>query len=59
MYDPKKEIIIGLLLNMFLFQVIGRLNLGGPKCEGSALHHWQEIQASPRRQIAEWHKLKE
>ena len=42
-----------------LFQVIGRLNLGGPKCEGSALHHWKEIQASPRRQIAEWHKLKE
>jgi len=40
-------------------EVIGRLNLGGPKCEGSALHHWQEIQASPRRQIAEWHKLKE
>ena len=43
----------------FVFQVIGRLNLGGPKCEGSALHHWKEIQASPRRQIAEWHKLKE
>jgi len=40
-------------------EVIGRLNLGGPKCEGSALHHWKEIQASPRRQIAEWHKLKE
>merc|ERR1711988_550778 len=40
-------------------EVIGRLNLGGPKCEGSALHHWKEIQASPRRQIAEWYKLKE
>merc|ERR1712172_120920 len=40
-------------------EVIGRLNLGGPKCEGLALHHWKEIQASPRRQIAEWHKLKE
>lgn len=40
-------------------EVIGRLSLGGPKCEGSALHHWKEIQASPRRQIAEWHKLKE
>jgi len=40
-------------------EVIGRLSLGGPKCEGSALHHWKEIQASARRQIAEWHKLKE
>jgi len=40
-------------------EVIGRLSLGGAQCEGSALHHWQEIQASPRRQIAEWHKLKE
>jgi len=40
-------------------EVIGRLSLGGPKCEGSALHHWKEIFASPRRQIAEWHKLKE
>jgi len=40
-------------------EVIGRLALGGPKCEGTALHHWKEIQASPRRQIAEWHKLKE
>ena len=48
-----------LRLNLYQLQVIGRLNLGGPKCEGSALHHWKEIQASPRRQIAEWHKLKE
>lgn len=40
-------------------EVIGRLHLGGPSCEGSALNHWKEIQASPRRQIAEWHKLKE
>merc|ERR1711963_205289 len=40
-------------------EVIGRLTLGGPKCEGTALHHWKEIQASPRRQIAECHKLKE
>lgn len=40
-------------------EVIGRLTLGGPKCEGTALHHWKEIQGSPRRQIAEWHKLKE
>ncbi len=41
-----------------VFQVIGRLDLGGERCEGSALHHWEEIQTSPRRQIAEWHKLK-
>jgi len=40
-------------------EVIGRLHLGGPNSEGSALNHWKEIQASPRRQIAEWHKLKE
>ncbi|XP_023330703.1 synaptotagmin-11, partial [Eurytemora carolleeae] len=39
-------------------EVIGRLDLGGEGCEGSALHHWEEIQNSPRRQIAEWHKLK-
>jgi len=39
-------------------EVIGRLDLGGENCEGAALHHWQEIQNSPRRQIAEWHKLK-
>ena len=43
--------------NIFV-QVIGRLDLGVERCEGSALHHWQEIQTSPRRQIAEWHKLK-
>ena len=46
-------------LTLFHLKVIGRLHLGGPKCEGSALHHWKEIQSSPRRQIAEWHKLKE
>lgn len=39
-------------------EVIGRLDLGGDSCEGSGLHHWKEIQNSPRRQIAEWHKLK-
>ena len=43
----------------FGFQVIGRLELGGDKCEGTALHHWNEVLASPRRQIAEWHKLRE
>jgi len=40
-------------------EVIGRLELGGDGCEGPELAHWKEIQASPRRQIAEWHKLKE
>ncbi|XP_030767062.1 synaptotagmin-11 [Sitophilus oryzae] len=40
-------------------EVIGRLELGGPKCTGSALTHWNEVCNSPRRQIADWHKLKE
>ncbi|XP_072384764.1 synaptotagmin-4 [Diabrotica undecimpunctata] len=40
-------------------EVIGRLDLGGSKCTGSALHHWNEVCNSPRRQIAEWHKLRE
>merc|ERR1712227_429381 len=40
-------------------EVIGRLELGGEKCQGTALHHWNEVLASPRRQIAEWHKLRE
>lgn len=40
-------------------EVIGRLDLGGPNCTGSALNHWNEVVTSPRRQIAEWHKLQE
>ncbi|EEB16035.1 synaptotagmin-4, putative [Pediculus humanus corporis] len=40
-------------------EVIGRLELGGEKATGTALHHWNEVCNSPRRQIAEWHKLKE
>jgi hypothetical protein len=40
-------------------EVIGRLDLGGGKCTGTALHHWNEVISSPRRQIAEWHKLRE
>jgi Ca2+-dependent lipid-binding protein len=41
-------------------EVIGRLDLGGEggEAEGSATHHWDEIQTCPRRQIAQWHKLK-
>ncbi|EFX81695.1 synaptotagmin 4 protein, variant 2 [Daphnia pulex] len=40
-------------------EVIGRLELGGAKTIGTALHHWNEVLNSPRRQIAEWHKLKD
>ncbi|CAG5059355.1 unnamed protein product [Parnassius apollo] len=39
-------------------EVIGRLELGA-NGTGSARHHWREVQAAPRRQIADWHKLKE
>lgn len=39
-------------------EVIGRLKFGGSKCQGSALNHWNEICRSPRRQFAEWHKLR-
>lgn len=40
-------------------EVIGRLDVGGPKCQGSALNHWNEVCTSPKRQIADWHKLRE
>ncbi|XP_012255952.2 synaptotagmin-4 isoform X2 [Athalia rosae] len=40
-------------------EVIGRLELGSPKSQGSALSHWNDIRSSPRRQIADWHKLRE
>ncbi|XP_043278504.1 synaptotagmin-4 isoform X2 [Venturia canescens] len=40
-------------------EVIGRLELGGTRCQGPALNHWNEVWSSPRRQIAYWHKLKE
>jgi len=46
----------------FPFQVIGRLQLGGQAPEdpdSTEHHHWQEVVNSPRRQIAEWHKLRE
>ncbi|CAG4934891.1 unnamed protein product [Colias eurytheme] len=39
-------------------EVIGRVELGA-NGTGSARHHWREVQAAPRRQIADWHKLKE
>ncbi|XP_067615276.1 synaptotagmin-4 [Eurosta solidaginis] len=40
-------------------EVIGRLELGGTHSGGTALNHWNEVCNSPRRQIAEWHKLNE
>ncbi|XP_017104760.2 synaptotagmin-4 [Drosophila bipectinata] len=40
-------------------EVIGRLELGGPNSTSTALNHWNEVCNSPRRQIAEWHKLNE
>ncbi|XP_076749278.1 synaptotagmin 4 isoform X1 [Xylocopa sonorina] len=40
-------------------EVIGRLEFGGPECQGSVLNHWREVCSSPQRQIAEWHKLRE
>ncbi|KAK1124428.1 Synaptotagmin-11 [Melipona quadrifasciata] len=40
-------------------EVIGRLEFGGPDCQGSALNHWREVCSSPQRQIADWHKLRE
>ncbi|UYV63894.1 SYT11 [Cordylochernes scorpioides] len=38
-------------------EVIGRLELSN-KAAGGALRHWKEVQTWPRRQIAEWHKLR-
>ncbi|XP_065566230.1 synaptotagmin-4-like isoform X3 [Artemia franciscana] len=40
-------------------EVIGRLELGGSNASGSALQHWNEVLNAPRRQIAEWHKLRD
>jgi len=37
-------------------EVIGKLELGH-RAVGSAQKHWNEVMSSPRRQIAEWHKL--
>ncbi|XP_067145224.1 synaptotagmin-4-like [Centruroides vittatus] len=39
-------------------EVIGRLEMGRG-ASGSALDHWLEACSSPRRQIAQWHKLGE
>lgn len=37
-------------------EMIGRLEMGA-KVSGTAQKHWLEVTSSPRRQIAEWHKL--
>ncbi|RWS26251.1 Synaptotagmin-4-like protein, partial [Leptotrombidium deliense] len=37
-------------------EVIGKLEIGS-KATGTALKHWKDVASSPRRQIAEWHKL--
>ncbi|KAL3201588.1 hypothetical protein MRX96_012616 [Rhipicephalus microplus] len=39
-------------------EVVGRLQLG-PHGSPAAQQHWREVRNSPRRQIAEWHKLRE
>ncbi|KAI1301830.1 Synaptotagmin-4 [Halotydeus destructor] len=39
-------------------EVIGRLDIG-PMADGSGHKHWTDVSTCPRRQIAEWHKLKE
>lgn len=40
-------------------EVIGRLELGAKVDSTAARQHWSDVCNSPRRQIAEWHKLKE
>ncbi|XP_065212971.1 synaptotagmin-4-like [Planococcus citri] len=40
-------------------EVIGRLEMGAASDCESASHHWTEVCNSPRRQIADWHKLHE
>jgi len=39
-------------------EIIGRLEVG-TKFQGPESHHWNEVMNCPRKQIAEWHKLKE
>ncbi|XP_014791402.1 synaptotagmin-11 [Octopus bimaculoides] len=39
-------------------EVIGRLEIGS-RTTGQELHHWNEVLNCPRKQTAEWHKLKE
>ena len=39
--------------------VIGRLDIGLKGSGSVEQRHWQEVMNCPRRQLAEWHKLKE
>jgi hypothetical protein len=39
-------------------EIIGRLEVGAT-FDGPESHHWNEVMNCPRKQIAEWHKLKE
>jgi hypothetical protein len=38
--------------------IIGKLQIG-TKFGSNELHHWNEVMNCQRKQIAEWHKLKE
>ncbi|OQV18393.1 Synaptotagmin-11 [Hypsibius exemplaris] len=40
-------------------EVVGRLELGPNTLQDSAKKQWSDICTSPRRQIAEWHKLQD
>lgn len=39
-------------------EVIGRLEVGS-RTTSQQLHHWNEVMNCPRKQIAEWHKLRD
>lgn len=48
------------LINVSIyFQVIGRLEMGVKGVCTTAIRHWNDVRKSPRRQIADWHKLYE
>lgn len=40
-------------------ELIGKVDIGTKTGISSTEKHWHDIIKSPRRQIAEWHKLKE
>ncbi|XKL62603.1 hypothetical protein PGB90_002436 [Kerria lacca] len=40
-------------------EVIGRLEMGVKGVCTTAIRHWNDVRKSPRRQIADWHKLYE
>lgn len=59
MLSSTKIAIIVINISFLLFQVIGRLELGNGAMSPTATHHWTEVLNCPRRQIAEWHKLRD